>query len=170
MKLDALKEVAELVGIAAIVASLVFVGLQLRQAQEIAIADQYQERSNAAVDWYSARMQSDTSLESVARRLSANDAAGSVSGVFVSFGDDDPHLVAQRYLEFRANMTFFDNYHFQYERGFLPEDAWLAFRVRLTGLLKNAFNTDIYRQQRTQYRESFRRVCDEILADEIDAP
>jgi len=33
------KDIAELVGIAAIVASLIFVGLQMRQAQDIAISD-----------------------------------------------------------------------------------------------------------------------------------
>lgn len=35
------KEVAELVGVVAIVASLVFVGVQLRQAQDIAVAEGY---------------------------------------------------------------------------------------------------------------------------------
>ncbi len=35
------KDIAEFVGIAAIVGSLIFVGLQMRQAQEIAIADGY---------------------------------------------------------------------------------------------------------------------------------
>ena len=35
------KEIAELVGIAAIVASLIFVGMQMRQAQDIAMAEGY---------------------------------------------------------------------------------------------------------------------------------
>ena len=38
------KDVAELVGIAAIVASLIFVGLQMKQAQRIAEADRYNMR------------------------------------------------------------------------------------------------------------------------------
>ena len=33
------KDIAELIGISAIVASLIFVGLQMRQAQDIAISD-----------------------------------------------------------------------------------------------------------------------------------
>ena len=40
------KDVAELVGIIAIVASLIFVGLELRQSQQIAIAGQYQDRTD----------------------------------------------------------------------------------------------------------------------------
>ena len=39
MKSTSWKDIAELIGIAAIVASLVFVGLQMRQAQEIAFAE-----------------------------------------------------------------------------------------------------------------------------------
>ena len=37
------KDVVEFVGIAAIVASLLFVGLQLKQSQEIAVAAQYKK-------------------------------------------------------------------------------------------------------------------------------
>ncbi len=44
------KGTAELIGFTAIVASLIFVGLQLKQSQEIAIAAQYQERANAEVE------------------------------------------------------------------------------------------------------------------------
>lgn len=41
MDFEKVKEVAELVGLAAIVASLIFVGLQLKQSQDIALATQY---------------------------------------------------------------------------------------------------------------------------------
>jgi hypothetical protein len=40
------KDIAELIGIAAIVASLLFVGLQMKQSQEIAIAAQYHDRAD----------------------------------------------------------------------------------------------------------------------------
>ena len=45
-----LKDTVELAGIAAIVASLVFVGLQIRQEQEIAIVDTYGEMSQTNMD------------------------------------------------------------------------------------------------------------------------
>ena len=45
-----LKDAVEIVGIAAIVASLVFVGLQIRQEQEIAIVDTYGELSQSNID------------------------------------------------------------------------------------------------------------------------
>ena len=63
------KGTAELIGFTAIVASLIFVGLQLKQSQAIAIAAQYQERANAAVDMYMGHIQSDTSLKVWGERL-----------------------------------------------------------------------------------------------------
>ena len=45
-----LKGAVELAGIAAIVASLIFVGLQIRQEQEIAIVDTYGELSQSNMD------------------------------------------------------------------------------------------------------------------------
>ncbi len=44
MKTRDWKDVVELIGIAAIVASLIFVGLQMKQAQEIASADRFEQR------------------------------------------------------------------------------------------------------------------------------
>ena len=42
------KDIAELIGIAAIVFSLIFVGLQMKEEQEIARATLYQMRSDSA--------------------------------------------------------------------------------------------------------------------------
>ena len=44
------KDTAELIGIAAIVASLVFVGLQMRQEQEIAITETFGDTSQSGMD------------------------------------------------------------------------------------------------------------------------
>ncbi len=50
MPKSSLKDAVELIGIAAIVASLVFVGLQIRQEQEIAIVDTYGELSQSNIE------------------------------------------------------------------------------------------------------------------------
>jgi len=44
MKFKEWNEIAELIGIVAIVASLIFVGLQMKQSQEIARADRFEQR------------------------------------------------------------------------------------------------------------------------------
>jgi hypothetical protein len=158
------KDIAELIGITAIVASLLFVGLQMKQSQDIAVADQYQDRADAALDWYLARMQSESALKVVAQGLTGDtNFESSPGGVSLTVRSEDPIILAQKYLEFRANITMFDNYHFQYQHGFLQEEAWQAFRARIKIWLSNKLNAEIYRQQKNQYRKSFQVVCDDLL-------
>ncbi len=45
------KATAELIGIAAVVASLIFVGLQLRQEQDIAIAQIFADHDDTQIEW-----------------------------------------------------------------------------------------------------------------------
>ena len=59
MKISDWKDTAELIGIAAIVASLIFVGLQMKQSQDIAVAGQNQERQSVAFEYYAALIQID---------------------------------------------------------------------------------------------------------------
>ena len=169
MKSTSWKDIAELIGIAAIVASLIFVGLQMQQSQEIAVADQYQDRADAALEFYLARMQSESALKSVARNLiGSTNSEVSPAGVRLENESEDPMILAQKYLEYRSNITMFDNYHFQYERGFLQEDAWQAFKVRIKLWLSNRLNAEMYRQQASQYRRSFQFLCDELLIQIAD--
>ena len=51
MKTTNWKDIAELIGIAALVASLVFVGLQLQQDREIAIAQLFADYDNTVLEW-----------------------------------------------------------------------------------------------------------------------
>ena len=63
MKFEKFNEIAELVGIVAIVASLVFVGLQMQQSHKIALSDNY--------------------LQKVANQIAANDAIAEHPDVFL---------------------------------------------------------------------------------------
>jgi hypothetical protein len=163
------KHLTELVGIVAIVASLIFVGLQMKQSQEIAIGDQYQARADAALEFYLARMQNENSLIMRGEVIAENVAAGSApDAIKNAFESESPEMLATRYLYYRSNFTMFDNYHFQYQQGFLSEEAWQAFRTRLKGLLSNAISSAFYSEQTDNFRQSFQTVCTEILA-ELDA-
>ena len=73
--------------------------------------------------------------------------------------------LAQKYLRYRAVVTMYDNYHFQYEQGFLQEDSWRAFRVRMKSWLSDALTAEMYRQQDDHYRQSFRNLCDNLLIE-----
>ena len=114
MKSTGWKDIAELFGIAAIVASLIFVGLQMKQFQEIAIAAQYHNRAALAVDNYNAQ------LESGILRF---------WGLFG--GQDAPTELSADDLGrfYIAGITYLmqaDNHFFQYQSGFMEEEAWQA--------------------------------------------
>ncbi len=59
MDSDKLNDWMQVVGIFAVVVSLMFVGYQLKQSQDIAIAGQNQERQSVAIDYYASLIQVD---------------------------------------------------------------------------------------------------------------
>jgi hypothetical protein len=105
MKSTDFRGIAELIGVAAIVASLIFVGLQLKQSQEIAIASQYQARAEATMSFFSSHMESEYLIPP---------ARGLVSD---SYSENDVSAALWYW-------TAFDNHYFQYQSGFLSEGAW----------------------------------------------
>ncbi len=163
------KDIAELIGIGAIVASLIFVGLQMQQSQDIAIGAQYQERANAAVEDYMSQVQSDQALRIWGQRLI--DAASSdsypivIKNLIETAGLES---VAITYLLYRSRMAMMDNCHFQYESGFMTEDAWLAMRRRLQNLLSDDVFAAMYRSESWHFRTSFQEESSQLLA-ELDA-
>ena len=171
MKTNNWKDIAELVGIAAIVASLVFVGLQMRQSQGIAIANQYQNRADTALEWYLARAESPQLFAATTSRIADNAALGNYPKVIQdAVKGKGAEFVAVNYLEYRSNLTMFDNYHFQYEQGFLTDEAWQAFRVRLKAELANKLTAGWYLDQNSHWRQTFRELCSELLAElEVEA-
>jgi hypothetical protein len=156
----------QVIGIFAVVASLIFVGLQMKQAQTIAIGDQYQARASMAMDMYLARWQSEEALQLSAESISKGVESGRLGdAVRQSLEQEGPIMVAFRSARYRADITTFDNYHFQYEQGLLTESAWRSFRTRLKTVLANDINAEFYRGMRGHFRSSFHEVCDEILQE-----
>ncbi len=160
------REIAELIGIGAIVASLIFVGLQLQQSQEIAVATQYQERANAQIENYMSQIQSDQALRNRGQRLVSAASSGSYAIAIKNLIDTTgPESVAVTYLLYRSKMTMMDNCHFQYESGFMTEDTWLAMRRRLQNLLSDDVFAAMYRSESWHFRSSFQVETSQLLAE-----
>ena len=119
------KDIAELVGIAAIVGSLIFVGLQMRQTQEIALAQTFQARADAS---YSLNFAVTQSPEAVAaysklRKGQAIDA-------------DSPEGLAFCHWV-QGAFVVFENSFYQYQFGFLPDSHWQRVRAVITGVARD---------------------------------
>jgi hypothetical protein len=93
-----------------VIASLIFVGLQLNQTQQIALSSTYQARSAATV-------------ESLMAAISSAEFLSASAKIYAGKSDEPTmqEAVAWEYY-LGAEMTLFENNHQQYKMGFLSEE------------------------------------------------
>ena len=145
----------QVVGIFAVVFSLIFVGLQMKQSQEIAIAAQYHERTVLSVDWMMAQH------EHGPIRLWAN-----LCGQ--EFSVDTLEQAAHDCINAISILNVYDNLHFQYQAGFLDQESWQARRKSLKATFTFSQTTrDATKSGISNHRSSFIELCNELIA-EID--
>jgi len=97
----------QVVGIFALVASLIFVGLQIKQAHEIALANQFQTRASEFQAVSLVGIESNWTYPPLRQYVTEDVSAADLSAIVWTW-------------------TGFDNHHFQYQAGFLTEEAWQA--------------------------------------------
>ncbi len=107
-----INECLQVVGMFGVIASIIFVGLQLNQTQQLALSSTYQARSATTVESLVAAISSPEFLSA-----SAKNYAGKSDELTLQ------EAVAWEYY-LGAEMTLFENNHQQYEMGFLREEHW----------------------------------------------
>ena len=127
------KEVVEIVGIFAVVASLIFVGMQLMLDRKVALAEQYFSRAESAKADRRSLLESQDHMQhieelwalgerpdywnegwEVARRI--DEGTLSVRGVYAE-------IISERLM-----IIGYDNVYFQYRQGLLDEELWNKLR------------------------------------------
>ncbi len=113
----------QVIGIFAVVASLIFVGLEMQQAQEISMSQTYQSRTAAAAEWNSA--------------FAANPAA--LSAFRKASEGNDNEITTQEYDALRRTINgvyyLYDNAHYQYQTGFVSIEFWEMTRESLRTMM-----------------------------------
>lgn len=137
MKIEAWKDTAELVGIIAIVASLVFVGLQLRQSHEIALATQYQARAEATQNLHLAGIEADWLPVRPLR-----------NGISEALSSRDINTFLWLWIQY-------DNHYYQYQAGYLDESAWQAQRRNIRELYSFCDARFVYEWRKKGLRAEF---------------
>ena len=112
----------QVVGIFAVVVSLIFVGFQLKQSQDIAIAGQYQERQSVVIDYYSWQGQSDELVDDYGARHREH-----LDEDFGTENSRSDRLIGLSYIQSRMRLSIYDNNHFQFESGFMTEESWQPY-------------------------------------------
>ena len=153
---------AELIGIAAIVASLVFVGLQLKQSQDIAIAAQYQQRTAVAMDYWIAKGQDDWFLQ-ITGQNELNQHPGIVSGYPDATPDDVGRTIALAY----QIIKIYDNHHYQFKSGFMTDESWLAQKESFKNVVVEHWFHHMMQEHKELFRPSFLEFCFQLRTEAL---
>ena len=135
------KDILELIGLAAIVGSLIFVGLQMRQTHEIALATLYQMRSDAAREVRVASLDPSRSHAAIDKALSGEQLT-----------DSDIREIG-RLVDLALN--HFENSHYLYTLGYLPAEHWEGDKNQIAELIDNPIMLKFWEDNRKDFRESF---------------
>ncbi len=147
------KETAELIGILAIVASLIALVMELRQTQSSLSAQTYQARAIDAIG----ELLYIADSEYLAPILMTTDFGADYEAVAnLSAGD---HLRLSQYL--RARMIDWDNEHYQYQNGFMDADFFEATTTRSVKKWAPVWRAIGL----TEGREEFRKYVDRVLSE-----
>lgn len=161
-----LKGWIEVVGIFSLVASLVFVGMQMNQTQEIAIAEQYQARALFGAEHVRSYAENDNLLDAYADEIKTSIESGQLGDPlakdYETFGAE---YVATSLIMASFTLVTLDNYYFQYQQGFMEEEAWAAFRHRFKKSLGDIYLQHAYLDDPQDWRKSFQDLCNELLAE-----
>ena len=137
----------QIIGQFGVVASLIFVGLQMRQDQEIALSAAYQARTATLIDFLTA-----SAADEVVR-----------SAMSKNFGGITELTPDERFagtIMSRAGVELMQNSHYQYVQGYLDEEHWRSIRM----LIKSQLQMPISREALLDdgVRPTFRLVVEEI--------
>ena len=141
-KID-IQDLIQLLGMAGIIGSLVFVGLEMRQSQTIAIAGQQQERAAMFIQRYATFIEAGLNYYEVIINkdldsLSAEEAGARKNNVFI-------------------NWTIYENDFYQYQAGLMTEQNWLANLENIRIIYNQCENRDVYIRYSTFLRKNFAR-------------
>ena len=173
MQTNKLNDWLQIFGMVAIVASLIFVGLQLKQSQDIAIAAQYQARSDSLREQFSAILESEPGMRVIGTDLLADiRASEDMPAEFKAWASDQPvEELAFRAIGAYISLKSYDNLYFQYQSGFLAEEAWDAMRVQLKQGLREprTWMRGAFEENPEIWRVSYRKLIQELLDESLSA-
>lgn len=156
MNTERLGDWLQVIGMFGVIASLVFVGFQMKQTHEIALSGTYQARAAASIELNLTVANSPTLLSGMAK-IYSNQLDNLTS----------EEAIALEYLS-GANVIMYENHHFQYESGYLPEEHW---QKNIKDLIC-WFELPFFREQieTWEFRASFTKILEDIMEKAVSNP
>ena len=154
-----LQDWLQVLGLFGVVASLIFVGLEMRQSHQIARSQANQARTDATTLIL---------LEAAANPFVLSTAAKIASGQIDEITDEE--MTARR-LVLLAQLFHYENLYQQYRDGFISEERWAGSEENLSAAMRNAevvSSRQIYEAAPNVWSSGFQELVDRLLS-EIDS-
>ena len=148
-----LQDWLQIVGLFGVIGSLVFVGLQMKQEQAIALSNAYLTRT-------------DTSVQHIGQMMSS---AEYLSGI-TKWRVDGPESLTDKeswaiYLNSMAWLNVFENAHYQYINGFLSEAHWQRSRQALKSQMRNSPRQAHFEATKEAWRPDYVDAVESIISE-----
>lgn len=146
MKIET-KQIVEIVGAGSIVASLIFVGVQLQQDRVVSLGAQLNNRAENGLETFALQFENEAWINEIVERKK--------QGLEWTWWNDDIQEYQDRYkvsdegmyrLYLRARMAVisFDNNFYQHQLGLIDDDTWASVRNSNKEYLRSAINRSVY--------------------------
>ena len=142
MNWDAISAVGEIIGAVAVVISLVYLAVQIRQNSKIVAANTFQSISATASD--------------LAMRLAESPELSEL--MLAGFGDPKtltPKQSMQMQLFLRASFRNYENYYYQHRLGYLNEDLWSGYEYQILDQESRAFMGEWWKVHQVAFGKGF---------------
>ena len=146
----------QVIGLFGVIASLIFVGMQMKQDRDIALSQAYQSRSEQ-ITGIMAEFGTDPTIQAA--------LAKSRTGRSTEMTPEELQAIT---MWMAAIFNFYENVHFQHSNGFIDEEHWEKSRNGFKNFLRSEFGRTRFRNDLSTWRSSFRELGEEVIA-EIDA-
>ena len=141
--------ITNFLGVIGVIASLIFVGLELRQSQKIALAEQMNNRVNVLMSIVNSYIEADLDFFSAMINEPEKDQ------LFSSAEKGSRNML-------NAQWTLHENDYFQYNSGFMTEDLWEAKLGATERDLLKCEHIDIFEWRISLVEEGFRQILQEM--------
>jgi hypothetical protein len=156
----------QVVGIFAVVVSLIFVGYQLKQSQDIAIAGQNQERQSVAFEYYASLIQ----VDEIVDRYGTQHREHLDANIDVENRRSN-RMIGLSYIRSRMRLSIYDNNHFQFQSGFMTAESWQPYlNLAKTTCSRGSDPGKVMLNHGDQFREGFRELCMNFISESEQAP
>lgn len=155
-----LNDWVQIVGIFALVASLIFVGLQLKQSQDIALSQAYQSRADNTIEMLLTSAENPVFVSAVVKN------GGVLADPYARTDTLTPEEQVTLAQYARAMLFTNENLFYQYTNGFLPAARWRASREALAEMIAGRFGLPVralYEENPDLWSAEYQAIVNEMI-------